>query len=393
MRGSRWGRAAVAAALGLATLAPLVTGDGVPASAVLVDPTPVGAPAAPPATMRVLASMSLPQQVGQLLMLGVSSTSASRSEIALLRRYHVGSVVLLGNSTKSLTATAAITHTLHSARSAGAGLMVTVDQEGGTVQRLRGPGFGPMPTALAMGGWSAQRVRNAAARWGHQLRRAGIDVDLAPVLDVVPTSMSRTNLPIGSLGREFGHTPARVTRKGGAFASGLAHAGIGYALKHFPGLGRVRGNTDFTSGVTDNVTTRHDANLAPYARAIDAHAPAVLVSTATYRRIDKSHPAVFSHTVLTGMLRGDLGFDGVVLSDTLSGAQLAAWSPASRALQFVRAGGDIALVGSAADLPKMYGALLKNARQHAGFRALVRAAAQQVLTMKQRYRLLSANPG
>ena len=98
--------------------------------------------------------------------------------------------------------------------------------------------------------------------------------------------------------------------------------------KHFPGLGRVTGNTDTTAGVTDTVTTRTSTDITPFRAAISAGAHLLMVSSAYYSRIDASHPAVFSPTVIRGMIRGDLGFTGVVISDDLGNAkQVAAWSP------------------------------------------------------------------
>ena len=91
--------------------------------------------------------------------------------------------------------------------------------------------------------------------------------------------------------------------------------------KHFPGLGHVTANTDTTSGVKDTVTTRTSADLAPFRSAITAGARIVMVSSAVYTKIDAARPAVFSPTVINGMIRHDLGFSGVVISDDLGNAK------------------------------------------------------------------------
>ena len=103
-----------------------------------------------------------------------------------------------------------------------------------------------------------------------------------------------------------------------AFLNGMRAGGVVPTIKHFPGLGRVRANTDTAAGVTDRVTRRHDPYLEPFRPAIDAGAPFVMMSTAYYSRLDPKHPAAFSPFVVSTMLRGDLGFRGVVISDDLA---------------------------------------------------------------------------
>ena len=154
-------------------------------------------------------------------------------------------------------------------------------------------------------------------------------------------------------------------------------------VKHFPGLGRVRGNTDVTSGVTDGVTTRHDAYLAPFAAAVKAHVPFVMMSTAIYRRIDPGVPAAFSRTIVTGMLRHDLGFKGIVITDDVgAAAQVRAYSPGRRAVAVIAAGGTIVLTVDPSVVPAMTSALVAKARSSSAFRKQVDAAALLVLQAK-----------
>ena len=192
------------------------------------------------------------------------------------------------------------------------------------------------------------------------------------------------NPPIGHFFREYGFTPALVSSRGGAFAAGLARAGVAASIKHFPGLGRVTANTDTTAGVTD---TRDDPARPvppPYAAAIKAGAPFVMMSTAIYARIDPARPAAFSKTVINTVLRGDLKFTGVVISDDLGNAkQVARWTPGARAVDFVRAGGDMVLTVNGALLQPMYAAVLAKAVADPVFRARVDSAALHVLTAKQ----------
>lgn len=347
-----------------------------------------GAPAA------VLAQMTLAQQVGQLFMVGGPATGVGADTVSAVRDRHVGSVILTGRSTLGVAATAQTTAGLQSlatpAATDGVGLLVATDQEGGAVQVLQGPGFSAIPSALVQGQWAPATLRSSAAAWGQQLRAAGVNTDLAPVLDVVPSAAAAPgNPPIGAFNREYGYTPAAVASSGTAFAQGMADAGVAATGKHFPGLGRVTANTDTTAGVTDTVTTRYDPYLQPYRTAVAAGLPMIMISSAYYSRIDPAHPAVFSGTVIAGMVRGDLGFQGVVVSDDLGNArQVAAWSPGDRAVQFIAAGGDLVLTVNPATLPAMYDAVLARAQSNDGFRARVLQSALRVLRLKQSRGLL-----
>jgi beta-N-acetylhexosaminidase len=347
-------------------------------------------PAPPPLSkaQQVLARMSEAERVGQLLMVDSPSTGATDATNAAVGIVHAGSVILDGTSQLSAAATAQITAVLQERANPRAGLFVATDQEGGQVQRLQGPGFSAIPSAVEQGTLAPGTLQADARLWGTQLRAAGVNVDLAPVLDTVPPNFG-SNPPVGDLEREYGRTPAAVSSHGNAVAQGLRAAGVDATVKHFPGLGRVTGNTDLTTGVLDRVTTRHDAYLAPFAAAIRAGVPFVMVSTAIYTRIDPDHPAAFSPTVVTGMLRHDLGFAGVIISDDLGiSKQVSGTSVGDRAVDFVAAGGDIVLTVDATQAPTMAAALLARAGRDATFKAQVDRAALTVLQAKQARGLL-----
>ena len=212
---------------------------------------------------------------------------------------------------------------------AGVPLFIATDQEGGQVQVLSGTGFSSHPEALTQGGYATSTLRADAKTWGSQLLAAGVNVDLAPVLDTVPSaSAAKNNPPIGYYHREYGYDPSTVVGQGrGVRGRDWPMPGWTATVKHFPGLGRVTANTDTSSGVTDTVTTRTDPYLAPFANAVQAGAPFLMMSTAYYAKIDPNNPAAFSPTIVTGMVRGDLGFQGVIISDSLGAAQVASFSP------------------------------------------------------------------
>ncbi len=337
--------------------------------------------------------MTLPQLVGELLMVGNPAGSASSVTGDYIAKYHVGSVILTGRSHSGVAHTKQVVEALQAhaspAATGGTQLIIAADQEGGNVQVLQGPGFSRMPSALYQGThWSLTTIRSNAATWGKQLLSAGVNLNLAPVMDTVTRSFAPSNAPIGYFDREFGYTPKDVLMRGTAFANGMQDAGVAVTLKHFPGLGRVRGNTDTTSGVTDDVTTRHSDTLEPFAGGIKAGAEAVMISSAIYSKISPV-PGVFSSTIMQTMLRGDLGFTGVIISDSLGGAkQVQGWSPANRAVLFVDNGGDLVLTTDPSTVPAMYQALLDKAKGSAAFRAKVGAAALRVLQLKSQLGLL-----
>ena len=354
-----------------------------------------GAAARAPRTAEsVLAELTLRQRVGQLFMVGTPATKAADATKAAISRRHVGNVMLTGRSYGGPAAPARVAKALQRLTTAEAtddvGLLVATDQEGGYVQVLNGPGFSDMPTALQQGHWRLARLRKQAGTWASQLTSAGVNMNLAPVEDTVPSARAaRHNPPIGAYDREFGYRVKVVAGHGRAFVLGMADKGVVPTIKHFPGLGRVHANTDTTGGVTDRVTTRHDAYLKPFATSIDAGVPVVMMSTAYYQRLDPDNPAAFSKRIIGRMLRGDLGFDGVVVSDDLANArQVAPWTPAARAIKFLVAGGDLVLTVDPTKLPAMYAGVLARAKAHKPFRKLIAAAALRVLRLKEDQGLL-----
>jgi beta-N-acetylhexosaminidase len=153
--------------------------------------------------------------------------------------------------------------------------------------------------------------------------------------------------------------------------------------KHFPGLGRVTGNTDFTSDVVDNVTSASDPYLNSFKAAVTAGVPMVMVALATYTKIDPTELAVFSPTVMR-LLRHQLGFTGVIVSDDLGeAAAVQSIAAGNRAIGFLTAGGDLITSQTLAPGEQMAAAVLAKANSDATFRATVTAAAREVLTAKR----------
>src|SRR3954462_5858209 len=265
----------------------------------------------------VLARMTEAQRVGQLVMVSAALSGVTQQTRDAVSRYHIGSVFLAGRSSAAVSSVRSMVNKLHAlatpTATSGVPLLVGVDQEGGQVQTLSGSGFSTIPTAVKQRTYSAATLRHDAGVWGRQLAAAGVNINLAPVLDTVPASRTSTNQPIGRYSREYGTTPSVVSAAGVSVVRGMHAAGIATAVKHFPGLGRASGNTDTATGVKDTVTTRHDSYINPYSAATgSADAEVVMVSSATYTRIDSARPAIFSPTARPGLLRTRLGFPRVI---------------------------------------------------------------------------------
>ena len=334
----------------------------------------------------LVSKMSLSERVGQLLMVGVGSTGIGSSEKTIIARTRAGSVILLGNSTVGAQGTRRVVGRVRDAAASpeGVEVMLAADQEGGLVQRLKGPGFTRMPSATLQARQSNAQLRRNAYEWGRQLRAAGISANLAPVADIVPTAMVGVNQPIGQLRRGYGPSPKTAAAKVTAFTDGMNRAGVATAVKHFPGLGRVRGNTDYMTRVVDSATTRHDDALAGFSAAVNAGVDMVMMSSAFYSKIDDEHRAAFSTMIIGDMLRKDLGFTGVVISDDLAAVAMRILPPADRGVRFIGAGGDLLIVGDANLATAISDAIKDEAADDPDFAKRVTESATRVVAMKAR---------
>jgi len=336
--------------------------------------------------------MTPDQRIGQLFHLGLAGDQLGPTEINLIQTDHIGSVWFVATSTAGVAGIQAVTSAVQaqvsSASTANVRFFIAANQEGGVIQAMQGPGFSRIPAAVVQGSMTPASLQSQAATWGEQLQAAGINFNFAPVMDVVPPGTDAQNQPIGVLQREYGHDPATVGSQGVAFLMGMHQSGIAVSLKHFPGLGQVTGNTDFTTA-TDTVTTATDPYLQSFKDGIAATADFVMVALALYTKIDPNHLAAFSPVVMTQMLRHSLGFSGVIISDDLGAtAAVASIPPATRAIDFLTAGGDMIISKTSAPAGAMVQAIRTRVAADASFRQRVDDAALRILWAKQAYGLL-----
>jgi beta-N-acetylhexosaminidase len=315
------------------------------------------------------------QLVGQTIMTGFAGTEPSAELLGRIRRGEVGGVILFGGNIASDAAARSLVSRLQATAAAGGNppLLVAVDQEGGPVRRLP---EGPPADAPAQMRSAAQAGTEGAGA-GSFLKRLGIDVDLAPVVD--------TPLPKGNfLGtRAFGSDPKRNAALGAAFIRGLQRHGVAATAKHFPGLGTAGANTDIAHVWIKTPKPALDARLAPFAAAVRAGVDLVMVSNAGYRAFDASGlPAVLSRPIVTGLLRTKLGFDGVVISDAMEAPGPQSHSaPNATALA---AGVDVLLYTSESGGKAAYDELLAAARSGELPLSTLRAANDRISALKRR---------
>lgn len=353
------------------------------------------APLPVPCTQATLDAMTPRARVGQLFLLGVPASRPGALS-PVIERFAPGGIFLTGHSAAGVAATAATVGTVQrvgTMASGRAGMFVATDQEGGQVQVLSGPGFSRIPTAAVQGSWEPDVLQAAATQWGHQLRAAGVNVNLAPVADVLSPALGTANAAIGRYHRAFGTDPQQVSDHVSAFTRGMRDAGVVTTVKHFPGLGGVRANTDFSTGVIDEQITATDPDLLPFASASREETSWLMVSSAIYTKIDVSRAAAFSPVVITNLLREKINFRGLVVSDDLGRAeQVAALAPGQRAVRFLAAGGDIVVTAEPATLGTMIDAVLSAASNDPAFAARVTDAQQRILDTKNRLGLLPCAP-
>ncbi len=350
------------ALLGAGALLALVVGLVAGASGGDQEDEPQPAPAAGRAQAAV-DGLSLRQQVGQLT---VSSFQGTAVPGWLRRRLGAGEtagVILFGFNATTPAQWQALTRAIQ--RGARDGALVLTDQEGGDVRSV---GWAGPPLAQPLQG-TPDQVRSSARAAARELRSAGVNVNLAPVADAPAGVMAS---------RAFS---AQVGPSTQAAVEGMWSARVAATAKHFPGLGGATVNTD-DAGATAT------PELGPFRAAIRSRVPLMMLSHALYPDLDAERIASQSPRIATGLLRGELGFDGVIVTDSLEAqAVLDRSGVADAAERSVRAGADLILMTGSASWNEVFPRLLRTARRSRPFRERVRSSAARVLELKRRLRL------
>jgi beta-N-acetylhexosaminidase len=338
------------------------------------------ASAAPANAADATAGLGMRQLVGQRMIYSYAGTRPPAALRARIARGEVAGVIVFTWNIASRAALAATVRSLQSIpRPPGlrAPLLVMIDQEGGLVKRL--PGAPRRSPALLGRMGSAALTRAEGRATARNLRAVGVNVDLAPVVDVGRRGSFQQRFL-----RSYSSNPARVSAMGAAFVAGLRQGRVAATLKHFPGIGVVRRNEDeVAQRVPLPLVTLRAVDEAPFAAGIAAGARLVMTSTAIYPALG-SRPALLSPSIITGELRGRLGFRGVTVTDDLTTRGLGPFGPPQRlGLLAAQAGNDLLLyAGGYATAAGAYESLVRDAQ--AGRLSLedTRAAVRRVLALR-----------
>jgi beta-N-acetylhexosaminidase len=332
---------------------------------------------------------SLSVLCGQMLVVGLAGTTLEQTERRALGAGERGGVVLFRRNLerdggeRALRAVAALNASVAAACPTDLPPLVAVDQEGGRVMRLGLPAM-PLPPMRRLGDLDdpalVSRVAEAQAR---ELAALGFTMSFAPVADV----HTRDENPI--IGdRAFATTPDRVARLGGAWAEGLARGGILSCAKHFPGHGDTTVDSHLALPRVDRPKAELEQLEIASFRALARNPAIVSMMTAhvVYGALDPEQPATLSRVICTELLRGELGFEGVLFSDDLEMKALT-MSGGEAAVRAVTAGCDVLLVCSRADLAaEVHEALVREAEKSAPFRARCEEAFERAIAMRKRIR-------
>jgi beta-N-acetylhexosaminidase len=325
--------------------------------------------------------LSLDQELGQLLVVQVPGTAAAPDSIQMIQNQSVGGVIFYAYNIQSTAQVQGLTSQLQ--QSASIPLILSVDQEGGPVNRLLSI-LGPVPPTSSLTTVAAATERGQQD--AYYLHMLGFNLNLAPVLDVVTTNPQLWE-------RTFGSTPTQVTTLAGAYLAGLQQSGlVSGTLKHFPGLGST--TTDPHFGLPILHRSRADwkrIDLEPYRVLIrQQQVRAILVTHELVPAIDPNLPASLSPTLITSVLRQQLGFQGVVIDDSLTmGALIDRWTMTQAAVLAVKAGADM-IIGpySPETVQELKNALQGALSQGTLSRADIDQAVERDLTLKLEMHLI-----
>ena len=333
---------------------------------------------------KLIAGMSVERLVGQLLVTGFAGVEVPRTLKDHIDGHRIGGVILFKDNIFDADQTQCLTQSLQdAARAAGEELpmLVMIDQEGGTVTRL--DFLTMLPSAMALGATDSPSYAYLAGEvCGKELRALGINVNCAPVLDVLTNPR---NSCIGT--RSFGGSPERVAALAAQYINGLQSADIMAVAKHFPGLGAASSDTHHGPACIDKTLDELlDFDLVPFRRAFEYGVAMVMATHAEYPKLprDGSLPGSLSTFVLTDLLRGALDFRGPAVSDDLTmGAISARWRPEEAAIKALGAGADILLFcHNIESIGGVHSAVVKAVKDRALPAERVLEAATRVLWLK-----------
>jgi beta-N-acetylhexosaminidase len=321
----------------------------------------------------------LKRLVGQTIVAKLGAKGPDQALIKRVRHGQVGGLIVFPSDPTALKSDV---QQLQAAASAGHNppLLVMIDQEGGDVKRLKGGPPDSSPADLGQSGDEGQ-AKDQGQKTGSYLKGLGVNVDLAPVLDVSHPPQTADSIK----SRTFSSDPAVVSKVGVAFAEGLQDGGVVATPKHFPGLGRATVNTDQQPTSIAATSAQLQGDLEPFKAAVDAGVGMVMVSTASYPTLGAKKPAAFSPTIVKGLLRGQLGFDGVTITDDLeSAAVTTTLPPVVAATAALKAGEDMLLYAKNTNASaNAFDSLVREVKSGQLDRGVVQSAYDRIASLKE----------
>ncbi len=324
------------------------------------------------------------EAVGQMFVVGMDGTEPNYYVEKMVRERNVGGVLLLGHNMESEEQTKELTDSLQRLSietEPAIPLFVAVDHEGGEVQGA--PWVSPQPSAAEVGGRAdPEEAREISERIGGELRRGGVNTNLAPVVD------TGTGTAIGS--RSYGDDLALVVTMGMAAVGGFEEAGIVSAAKHFPNHGPALADSHIARPVVNHdIETVLRSDLTPFRAVVEAGVPMVMMGHLVYLAVDPERPASLSPAAV-GLLRNELGFDGVIITDDLimEGAKRGG-TTAEAALRAVEAGVDLLIIsGPPEEQAAAYDAIVAAVESGEIPRGQIDDSVARIERVKDRYQIL-----
>ena len=292
----------------------------------------------------MIAEMTIEEKIGQLIMVGFDGTQANETIETHIRERFVGGIVLFSRNIQSPKQTAELTNQLQRLAESTAHripLFIGIDQEGGWVIRLK-EGATVLPGNMALGATgSTELAERAGEITAAELAAVGVNLNFAPVMDV---NNNPQNPVIGR--RSFGGSPELVSHLGAAYIRGLQRNGVLGTAKHFPGHGDTTVDSHFDLPTVNHDRERiHALELQPFRAAIDADVAAIMTAHIVYPAFDPDRPATLSPGILTDLLREELGFDGLLITDAMEMKAIDdRYRSGEAAVMAIEAGADIVMV-------------------------------------------------
>ncbi len=340
----------------------------------------------PDSIMEKIAEMTIEEKIGQMVIVGLGGHTIDENSRHMVEDYHAGGFILFKRNIRDAAQTLSLINSLRALNAAnGIPLFISVDEEGGRVSRLPGE-LGRLPSAKTIGDLGDGNVAfDFGSVTAKVLKALGFNTNFAPVLDIYSNP---DNQVIGD--RAFGTKPGPVARLGVEVMKGIRSQGMISVVKHFPGHGDTAEDSHVGLPVVESDMERLKSfELQPFFSAVESKADAIMVAHILFPKIDRDNPASLSRVFITDILRGEMGFDGVVITDDMTmGAIAENYDIGEAAVKSINAGSDIILVCH--DYSKQVAvieALLQAARNGTISEETVNSSVYRILKLKEKYGL------